>query len=69
MSPFPSPFSLSVIEFDTPVGLASPIGRTNAGFIGGGVTKGGAREFVVPNFSIDELINVTMRIVPDPGFP
>ena len=40
----------TVIEFPTPVeGLASPVFRPNAGFIGGGRTAGGAREFVVPN--------------------
>ena len=41
-----------VIEFDTPSGIASPINRTDPGFIGGGRTAGGAREFVVPNTKI-----------------
>jgi Novel toxin 10 len=42
-----------VIEFNTPrSGLASPINRTNPGFVGFGRTAGGAREFVLPNQSI-----------------
>jgi len=43
-----------VIEFDTPNGIASPVSRDNPGFIGGGKTAGGAKEFVVPNQSIPE---------------
>lgn len=40
----------TIIEFDTPSsGIASPINRTNPGFVGGGRTAGGAREFVIPN--------------------
>jgi RHS repeat-associated protein len=38
-----------------PSGLASPINRSNPGFIQGGRTAGGAREFVVPNLSLQEL--------------
>ncbi|GEM67989.1 hypothetical protein SMI01S_15950 [Sphingobacterium mizutaii NBRC 14946 = DSM 11724] len=39
-----------VIEFDTPSsGLSSPINRDNPGFIGFGLTEGGAREFTIPN--------------------
>ena len=42
--------SFSVIKFPTPEsGLASPINRLEAGFVGGGRTAGGAREFVIPN--------------------
>ena len=42
--------SFTVIEFNTPAaGLASPVLRTNPGFVGGGRTLGGAREFVIPN--------------------
>lgn len=45
--------SYTVIEFPTPnSGLASPINRLDPGFIGGGNTAGGAREFVVPNGSM-----------------
>jgi len=45
----PSP-SFTVIEFETPsVGIASPVFRSNPGFRGGGLTSGGAREFVIPN--------------------
>ena len=45
-----SPSGFRVIEFDTPTsGLASPVNRTNPGFVGGGRTAGGATEFVVPN--------------------
>ena len=39
-----------VIEFATPKsGVASPALRTNPGFVGGGKTAEGAREFVIPN--------------------
>ena len=39
-----------VFEFPTPQsGVASPVFRTDPGFIGGGRTAGGAREFVIPN--------------------
>src|SRR6185503_12024162 len=42
--------SFTVIEFPTPAnGLASPVFRTNPGFVGFGRTVGGAREFVIPN--------------------
>jgi RHS repeat-associated protein len=42
--------SFSVIKFPTPEsGLASPINRLDSGFVGGGRTAGGAREFVIPN--------------------
>ena len=40
----------SVIQFPTPSsGLASPVFRSNPGFVGGGLTTGGAPEFVLPN--------------------
>jgi RHS repeat-associated protein len=39
----------NVIEFDTPDGIASPINRSNPGFVGGGQTSGGLPECVVPN--------------------
>lgn len=42
--------SFTVIKFPTPnSGLASPINRLEPGFVGGGRTAGGAREFVIPN--------------------
>lgn len=42
-----------VIEFKTPrSGIASPVNRSDPGFVGGGRTAGGAREFVVPNGQI-----------------
>ncbi|WP_262482861.1 polymorphic toxin type 10 domain-containing protein [Aquimarina longa] len=41
------------MEFGTPKsGLSTPINRTNPGFIGGGKTAGGAREFAIPNQKI-----------------
>ncbi len=58
-APRKGPFA--VIEFDVPAGIASPINRTNPGFVGQGLTGGGAREFVVPNQSIDDLMNVVIR--------
>ena len=52
----------TVIEFDTPSsGVASPINRPDPGFIGGGRTAGGAREFVIPNQSVPS--GSTVRIV------
>jgi len=54
-----------VIQFDTPSrGIASPVFRSNPGFIQGGLTGGGAREFVLPNMQLDQLQNVTTRIIP-----
>ncbi|MCI0557996.1 MAG: polymorphic toxin type 10 domain-containing protein, partial [Nitrososphaera sp.] len=42
--------AFTVIRFPTPnSGLATPINRLDKGFIGGGRTAGGAREFVLPN--------------------
>jgi RHS repeat-associated protein len=42
--------TFTIIRFQTPSeGLASPILRPDEGFIGRGFTKGGAREFVLPN--------------------
>ena len=58
----PSPTGFYVIEFPTPsTGLATPILRNNPGFIGGGLTSGGAREFVIPNQPIPQ--GATIRIV------
>jgi RHS repeat-associated protein len=40
----------TVIRFPTPTsGLASPVFRSNPGFVPGGLTRGGAREYVIPN--------------------
>ena len=40
-----------IIEFPTSsiINIASPVLRTNPGFVGRGLTAGGAREFVIPN--------------------
>lgn len=59
--PISCPFR--VLEFDIPAGIASPLRRTNPGFIGGDRTTGGAREFVIPNYSTDSLLHLTMRTV------
>jgi len=54
--------SFTVIEFPTPSsGLASAVFRTNPGFVGGGYTAGGAREFVIPNGPIPA--GATIRVV------
>jgi Novel toxin 10 len=46
----PESSSYTVVRFSTPSeGLASPVLRTDPGFVGGGYTAGGAREFVLPN--------------------
>lgn len=50
-----------LIEFDTPEGIATPVDRTNPGFVGNGRTAGGAREFVDPNGPIPQ--NATITIV------
>jgi hypothetical protein len=51
----PIPGPRAVIEFDTPAsGIASPVSRTNPGFAGRGRTRGGAREFIMPNAKVDE---------------
>jgi RHS repeat-associated protein len=40
----------TVIRFPTPAsGVASPVFRSSVGFLEGGFTRGGAREFIVPN--------------------
>jgi hypothetical protein len=59
------PGARAIIEFDTPAeGLASPVFRSNPGFMGGGQTAGGASEYVLPNLPLNQLQNVTIRIVP-----
>jgi Novel toxin 10 len=62
-SHFPREPTYQVIEFPTPSsGLASPVNRLDPGFIGGGRTAGGAREFVLPNGPIPP--GATIRTVP-----
>ncbi|MEM9558546.1 MAG: polymorphic toxin type 10 domain-containing protein, partial [Acidobacteriota bacterium] len=52
----------TVFEFPTPeAGLATPINRPDPGFIGGGRTAGGAREYVLPNGPIPS--GATRRVV------
>ena len=57
----PNNEGFKIIEFDTPAGIASPVNRSNVGFVGGGRTSGGAREFVIPNTEIPEKAKI--RIV------
>ena len=58
-----SPTGFKVIEFATPrSGVASPVFRTDPGFVGGGRTAGGAREFVIPNGPIPA--DAVIRTVP-----
>jgi hypothetical protein len=53
-----------VIEFDTPLeGLAQPFNRSNAGFVNGGRTAGGATEYILPNLQVKDLKNVTQRTI------
>ena len=42
-------------------GIASPVNRTNHGFVGRGLTAGGASEFVIPNGPTRDLANVSRR--------
>ncbi|NJR42025.1 MAG: hypothetical protein HC767_04590 [Akkermansiaceae bacterium] len=56
-----SPTGFRVSTFPTPSsGVASPILRPDPGFIGGGRTAGGAREFVIPNGPIPLGANTTV---------
>ncbi|MFO1394051.1 MAG: polymorphic toxin type 10 domain-containing protein [Steroidobacteraceae bacterium] len=60
----PSADTFTVVRFRSPsTGIASPVFRSDPGFIGGGVTSGGAREFVIPNGPIppDATIEVLGR--------
>lgn len=52
--------SNAVVEFrlKNPLGIASPINRVDPGFIGGGRTMGGAREFIIPSDAEIEIIGV-----------
>ena len=55
----------SVTAFDTPAeGLGVPVFRSNPGFVQGGFTGGGAREFDLPNLLYGDLGNVAQWIVP-----
>jgi len=58
----PESIRFTVYEFDMPTeGIASPVNRSNPGFIGRGRTQGGAREFVIPNGPIPQ--NATKKVV------
>jgi Novel toxin 10 len=58
-----SPSGFQVIQFSTPEsGLASPVFRTNPGFIQGGFSAEGAPEFVIPNGPIPA--GATITVVP-----
>jgi hypothetical protein len=50
----PSPTGYEKIEFSSSgiTGIASPIRRSNFGFVGGGRTGGGFPEFVIPNMKV-----------------
>jgi RHS repeat-associated protein len=54
----PSRSGFKVIEFPTPSGIASPVNRSNPGFVGRGRTAGDAREFVIPNQAIPPDANI-----------
>lgn len=46
----PASQEFTVFRFATPKnGVASAVNRTEPGFIGGGLTRGGVQEFVLPN--------------------
>ncbi len=50
-----------VLTFKTPKeGVASPFNRSDIGFINGGRTAGGAREFILPNLRIEDLIDLSI---------
>ncbi len=52
--------SNAIVEFrlKNPSGIASPINRLDPGFIGGGKTLGGAREYIIPSNAEIEIINI-----------
>lgn len=55
----------AIVEFNTPASaVSSPVFRLNPGFTQGGLTAGGARELSLPNLSLNQLQDVTIRIVP-----
>jgi RHS repeat-associated protein len=57
----PSSDTFTVIRFPTPPeGLASPVFRSNPGFVGGGLTTGRAPEFVLPNGPIPSGATITI---------
>jgi len=60
-----SPGRRAVVTFDYDLAtgsIASPILRDNPGFAGRGLTAGGAREWVIPNFPLDELSIRNIRV-------
>jgi RHS repeat-associated protein len=53
--------TFTVIRFPPPTqGLASPVFRSNPGFVGGGLTSGGAPEFVIPNGPVPPGADITI---------
>lgn len=53
----------TIFTFPTPAeGIATPIYRTDPGFVGFGRTMGGAREFTIPNQPIPA--NATKKVIP-----
>jgi hypothetical protein len=57
----PASDTFTIICFPTPgTGIASPVFRPDPGFIGGGRTLGGAREFVLPNGPIPSGATTTI---------
>ena len=61
----PSASGFNLFEFATPEGIASPISRTDPGFIGGGRTAGGLPEYTIPNGPIPPDASVT-NVPPHP---
>jgi hypothetical protein len=58
----PASDTFTIVRFPTPLsGLASPVNRSSPGFVGGGLTSGGAREFVIPNGPIPS--NATIEVI------
>jgi RHS repeat-associated protein len=56
-----SPTGFQVVQFPTPEsGLASPVFRPDPNFVGGGLTAGGAPEFVLPNGPIPTGATITI---------
>ena len=57
----PKSDTFTIVRFPAPPsGVASPVFRTDEGFVGGGFTRGGAREFVIPNGPIPPGASTTV---------
>jgi len=57
------PFGIIEFTLGDLTDISSPVFRANPGFISGGVTLGGAREYIIPNKQLSELDDVVIRVI------